>query len=183
MGAPVIAPYGQPQSDLDELAALLRDELDPADRTLGVLAVLDVVATSTAGPDAALVAAAVEVVDEQARTAFDLATTTHAARQSETPSVAATRLDRALAASTIPAGPERPPEPGADEATWFAADAWIAREAASLADHCGFLLDELDLALTHLERVPASDRSALAEQATQALDMLAHARELWHALA
>lgn len=183
MGPPVIAPYGQTQSDLDELAALLLDELDPADRTLGVLAVLDVVAKSTAGPDAALVAAAVEVVDEQARTAFDLATTTHAARQSETPSIAATRLDRALAASAIPAGPQRAPDPGPDEATWFAADAWIAREAASLADHCGFLLDELDLALTHLDRIPADDRPALAAQAMAALDTLAHARELWRALA
>ena len=169
--------YGQTQSELDELAELRRAEVDLDDPDLEVLAVLDLAVSSSRGPDGALVVAALTVIASQATAALTLARSAREVPHTRSAHETATWLDAALAASTIPPG-------STPYVEWLTpADRWVAGEAESIADHCGFLLDELVNVERHLDRVPPQDRAARTREAAQVRATLAEARETWRSVA
>ncbi len=173
----LVVRYGQTQRELDELTELRRAELDLDDPGLEALAVLDLAVSSSRGPDGPLVVAGLAVIGRQAQAAVVLARGALAAPADQPASVTAQWLSGALEVSVIPPG-------STPYVEWLTpAEQWVPAEAASIADHCGFLLDELTRVEQHLDRVPPDDRAARTREASAVRQTLTDARDAWRTLA
>ncbi len=171
----LVVRYGQTQSELDELVELRRAEVDLSDPGLDVLAVLDLAVSSSAGPDAALVVGALTAVRRQAQAATDLARAVVEVAREQGLEKTAAWLDDALAASVIPPG-------STPYVSWLTPpEQWLPAEAGSLADHCGFLLGELDMVEQHLHRLLPDERAARTRDAAEVRRALTRARDAWSA--
>lgn len=138
---------------------------------------LDLAASSTPGPDAALVLASLAAIGRQAQAAAVLARSALAAPPDQPATETATWLSGALEASAIPPG-------STPYVEWLTpAEQWLPAECASLADHCGFLLEELTRVEEHLHRVPPDDRPARTQEAAAVRQTLSDAHDAWRSLA